>query len=56
MRHLPYFSVARSGGEGHLDARGGKEAGEEGRAPTQFVCKARLVQMQSNIIDNAKTR
>lgn len=23
MRHLPYFSVAHSGGEGHLDARGG---------------------------------
>ena len=56
MRHLPYFSVARSGGEGHLDARGENKAGEEGRAPTQFICKARLVQMRSNIIDNAQTR
>lgn len=46
MRHLPYFSVAFSGGEGHLDARGKRQGG--GKAPMQFICKARyrLVHMQ----------
>lgn len=47
MRHLPYFSVAFSGGEGHLDAREKRQGG--GNAP-------HAVHMQSEDIDLSPRR
>lgn len=38
---LLFFPVAFSRREGHLDARGRMEAGEEEGARVQFICKAR---------------